>query len=352
MTNLTAVVADVFRIDATSRVLQFASFAFDASVTELLVPLAVGATVVLAPSAVTTSGLELLELLQSAQVSVATLPPSLLAALPDTDLPHLLTLCSAGEACPSEVVRRWGRGRRFLNGYGPTEATVAISYAVFDDGLPADSPSVPLGEPIANVYAYVVDPAGLRVPVGVPGELWVGGAGVARGYLGRPELTAERFVPDPFQPGGRIFKTGDRVRWRPDGQLEFLGRLDNQVKLRGFRIELGEIEVVLASHPSVRDVAVLVREDVPGNQRLVAYVVSDSEAIDSVDQFRSWARRHLPEYMVPVGCRPDRRTSTDLERQGRPERSTGARTGRCALRRRSGGERGQPDRGGSPRRVV
>ncbi len=300
VTNLAAVVAETFELDSGSRVLQFASFAFDASITELLVPLTVGATVVMAEASVLASGLELLDLLDSAQVSVATLPPSLLAALPDTALPHLKTLCSAGEACPGEVVRRWGRGRRFLNGYGPTEATVAVSYAVLEGGLPDDAPAVPLGRPIANVRAYVVDEAGLPVPVGVPGELWVGGAGVARGYLGRPDLTAERFVDDPFLEGGRVFRTGDRVRWRADGQLEFLGRLDNQVKLRGFRIELGEVEAVLADHPSVVDAAAMVREDVPGSQRLVAFVILEPGSSDPTDELREWARQRMPEYMVPA----------------------------------------------------
>jgi amino acid adenylation domain-containing protein len=300
VSNLAEVVAETFELESASRVLQFASFAFDASVTELLVPLTVGATVVLAETEVLASGFALLDLLASASITVATLPPSLLAVLPDTDLPHLRTLCSAGEACPAEVVRRWGRGRRFLNGYGPTEATVAVSYAILDGGLAVDAPIVPLGRPIANVLAYVVDVAGLPVPVGVPGELWVGGAGVARGYLGRPELTAERFVADPFRNDGRIFKTGDRVRWRADGQLEFLGRLDNQVKLRGFRIELGEIESVLADHPAVLDAAAMVREDVPGSPRLVAYVVVGPEYSGATEPLRAWARRRMPEYMVPA----------------------------------------------------
>jgi amino acid adenylation domain-containing protein len=299
VTNLVEVVEDVFRIDSTSRVLQFASYAFDASVTELLVPLALGATVVMAPASVLASGRGLLDLMDAQRVSVATLPPSLLAVLPDADLPALRTLCSAGEVCPPDVARRWSRGRRFLNGYGPTEATVAVSYAILGDGGAIDEGRLPIGRPIANARAYVVDRTGALVPVGVPGELWIGGAGVARGYLNRPELSAERFVADPFTGAGRLFTTGDRVRWRGDGQLEFLGRMDDQVKLRGFRIELGEIEAVLRAHTAVRDAAAMVREDTPGVARLVAYVVPEPGEAEASGQLRSWSRRRLPDYMVP-----------------------------------------------------
>src|SRR5690606_837313 len=176
----------------------------------------------------------------------------------------------AGEACPPELLRRWLPGRRIFNGYGPTETTVCATAARWDGGA-----RLPVGRPIDNVRVYVVD-AGLRpVPVGVPGELLVGGIGVARGYLGRPELTARRFVPDPFsdEPGARLYRTGDLVRWLPDGQLDFLGRADHQVKVRGFRIELGEVEAVLGEHPGVRECVVLVRERAPGDRRLVAYTV-------------------------------------------------------------------------------
>ncbi len=298
--NLIDVVEEVFKVDRTSRVLQFASFAFDASVTEILVPLALGATVVMAPAHVLASGRGLLDLMDSERVSVATLPPSLLAVLADADLPSLRTLCSAGEVCPPDVAQRWGRGRRFLNGYGPTEATVALSYSDLDDGRMVGDGSIPIGRPVANSRAYVVDRAGALVPPGVPGELWIGGVGVARGYLNRPELTHERFIDDPFVGDGRLFTTGDRVRWRDDGQLEFLGRMDGQVKLRGFRIELGEIEAVIRAHDAIRHAAVLVREDTPGVQRLVAYVVPGPEAHEVIGQLRSWARRRLPEYMVPT----------------------------------------------------
>jgi amino acid adenylation domain-containing protein len=304
--NLARVVVDTFRLDSTSRVLQFASMSFDASVTELLVPLTVGATVCLAPREVLASGLDLLRLLDDRRITTVTLPPSLLAVLPDAELPHLVTLCSAGEACHPDLVRRWGRGRRFVNGYGPTEATVASTYHVIDEGLPDGADTVPIGKPIANVRVYVLDDGRRPVPIGCPGEIYIGGVGVARGYLGRPELTAERFVPDHFddRSGGRLYRTGDRARWQPDGTLEFLGRLDDQVKLRGYRIELGEIEQTLLTHPDVRDAAVVVREDTPGNRRLVAYVVpQDREGDDRhVELWPSLAESigsRLPPYMIP-----------------------------------------------------
>ncbi|HVA07272.1 MAG TPA: non-ribosomal peptide synthetase [Acidimicrobiales bacterium] len=305
--NLAAVVTDVFELDAQSRVLQFASFAFDASVTEILVPLTVGATVCLAPREALVSGHELVRLLHEQRISVVTLPPSLLAVLPEAELPHLATLCSAGEACHPDLVRRWGRGRRFVNGYGPTEATVATAYFVMEEEPPEGATSVPIGAPIANVQVYVLDPDGQPLPIGSPGEIYIGGVGVARGYHNRPELNVERFVPDPFshRPGARLFRSGDRGSWRADGTLDFHGRLDQQVKLRGFRIELGEIEQTLKAEPAVSDAVVVVREDTPGNRRLVGYVVPHTGA-DGDDRGQLGAlltdelRRRLPRHMVPA----------------------------------------------------
>src|SRR5262249_33163378 len=159
----------------------------------------------------------------------------------------------------------------------------------------------PIGRPIANTRVYVLDPHRQPVPIGVLGELYIGGGGVARGYLNRPALSAERFIPDPFcdEPGGRLYKTGDVCRWRPGGNLEFGGRLDQQVKLRGFRIELGEIESALAQHPSVREAVVMIREDVPGDRRLVAYVVAREAPLLDASELRGHLRRMLPEHMVP-----------------------------------------------------
>jgi acyl carrier protein len=191
-------------------------------------------------------------------------------------------------------VARWAPGRRFFNGWGPTEVSVRSTAVRVTDGtrLP------PIGRPLGNVTHYVLDPAGWPVPIGVPGEIYVGGAGVTRGYLGRPALTAERFVPDPFakRPGARMYRTGDKVRWRADGLLDFVARMDGQVKVRGFRIELGEIEAVLRRHEDVADCAVMVREDVPGDPRIVAYVVGGART----EAVRAHVRQSLPEYMVPA----------------------------------------------------
>jgi amino acid adenylation domain-containing protein len=184
-----------------------------------------------------------------------------------------------------------------VNMYGPTETTV---WSVTHEVARAEA-AIPIGTPIANLRTYVLDGALRPQPVGVPGELLIGGAGVARGYLGRPDLTADRFVPDPFaaEPGARLYRTGDRARWREDGALEYLGRVDEQVKVRGFRIEPGEIEAALAAHPAVREAAVVAREDVPGDRRLVAYVVAADGAPLVPAELKAHLGARLPEYMVP-----------------------------------------------------
>ena len=208
----------------------------------------------------------------------------------------------AGEECGRGLVERhFGLlpGAALYNEYGPTEGTVwcTVHACRPEDG----SRRVPIGRPVPGTRVYVLDATGGPAPAGVVGEAHVGGGGVARGYLGRPELTAEKFVPDPFsaEPGGRLYRTGDRARWRADGELEFLGRFDAQVKVRGFRIELGEIEAVLAGHPGVREAAVVAREDVPGQRRLVAYGVVEEGAEVSVSGLRSYLSERLPEHMVP-----------------------------------------------------
>jgi len=279
-------------ISAASRVLQFASFSFDAAVWETFATLACGATLVLAARDALLPGPPLAATLRRERITLATLPPSVLAVLDPGDVPELGTLVSAGEALTPALVERWSAGRTLVNAYGPTEVTVCPCLAV----CRADGHTPPIGRPLENVRLYVLDAGGSLVPAGVPGELFVGGAGVARGYLNRPGQTAERFAPDPFaaRPGGRLYRTGDRVRWTAGGELEFVGRVDAQVKVRGFRIEPGEVEAALRRLEGVADCAVVVRAD-GAEERLVAYVVASVP----VDALRAALRATLPEHMVP-----------------------------------------------------
>ncbi|HEY0735573.1 MAG TPA: amino acid adenylation domain-containing protein, partial [Herpetosiphonaceae bacterium] len=278
LANLAQTQIAAFGVDSTSRVLQFASLSFDAAVSELAMAWLSGATLVLAPQTALMPS-ELRATLQDQAITHVTLPPSVAAALPDVaDLPALRTVIFAGEASTTATIERWltadGR-RRLLNAYGPTETTVCATVSWI-----ADAERVPpIGRSIANTQVYLLDADMQPVPVGVVGEIYIGGVGIARGYQRRPDLTAERFVPDPFgaEAGARLYRTGDLGRYRVDGQIEFLGRIDHQVKLRGFRIELGEIEQALAQHPGGRETIVMVREDQPGDQRLVAYVVKNLE---------------------------------------------------------------------------
>jgi amino acid adenylation domain-containing protein len=230
-----------------TRVLQFASLSFDTSVWEIVMAWGRGAALVLAPKERLMPGPDLSALINEAGVDMATLPPSALAALAPESVPGVKTLVSAGEALSLAQVTPWLEGRTVLNGYGPTENTVCASASV----VRADEP-ITVGRPFPNVDLYVLDGALQPVPVGVAGELYAAGAGLARGYFDQPGLTAERFLPNPFgTPGSRMYRTGDLVRYRPDGKIEFLGRADHQVKIRGFRIELGEIEAALERHPAV-----------------------------------------------------------------------------------------------------
>ncbi|RKH58629.1 non-ribosomal peptide synthetase, partial [Corallococcus interemptor] len=295
--NLVTHEAVAYGIGPGSRVLQFASLSFDLSVEEIFTTLCNGATLVLAPLEKLMPGEPLPLLLREQELSVVSLTPAALAATSSDGLPHVRTVISGGDALPADVVARWAPGRRLLNTYGPTEATViATLEEVVADG---DVPSI--GKPLANVRVYVLDPYGQPVPRGVRGELHIGGVGVARGYAGRPGLTAERFIPDAFSstPGARLYRTGDVVRWRADGQLDFVGRLDFQVKVRGFRIELGEVETALARQPGVSEAVVRVWGE-GADKRLVGYVVAkDGHTLD-VDTLRRGLRQGLPEYMIPA----------------------------------------------------
>ncbi|MFJ4734814.1 amino acid adenylation domain-containing protein [Streptomyces sp. NPDC088770] len=290
-------IREQFELDASSRMLQFASSSFDAAIWEILAPLLVGGVLVMAPADDLAVGEPLAALLARERVTHANIPPAALAVLPRGALPDGMNVIVAGEASTPDLIARWADGRRLLNAYGPTEATVCATVS----GPLTAGVNPPIGRPLWNVRVLVLDEALRPVPVGTPGEAYLAGAGLARGYAGRPGLTAERFTADPYgPPGSRMYRTGDLVRWLPDGDLEFVGRADDQVKIRGFRIEPGEIESLLAAHADVAQAAVLAREDEPGERRLVAYVVAAEDRTEpAVAALREHVAARLPEYMVP-----------------------------------------------------
>ena len=304
--------AAYWNLGPEDRCLHLSSPSFDSSLQEVLPALLSGSTVVVVPQELWEPA-SMLARAAELELTVATfttaywaqwarecehgtLPPGL----------RLRTVIAGGEAMAAEAARAWRQtplgALRLLNGYGPTEIVVSATWCDVDASAAAVSGSVPIGRPLAGHSAHVLDQGGNLVPLGVSGELFLGGL-MARGYLGRPELTAERFLPDPFsaQPGARLYRTGDLVRRLPQGDLQFLGRVDHQVKIRGFRIELGEIESALAAQPGVREVVVLAREDQPGDKRLMAYVVRKADAAVASEALRSSLKQLLPDYMVPSG---------------------------------------------------
>jgi len=297
LANLARAQAAATDLGPGQRVWQFASISFDAAVSEIFMTLVAGAALWLESRDDVPDPRAFAERLRAARIDHATLPPALLGAMRPEDFPGLRTLLVAGEAASDELYRAWARGRRLFNAYGPTEITVCATMAE----IAVETDAITLGRPLANLTVFVLDAQLAPCPPGVPGEICVGGAGVGRGYLGRPELTAERFVPDPFSPtpGARLYRTGDLGRWREDGRVEFLGRADQQVKIRGFRVEPGEIETVLAWHADVAGALVVARDGAAGGKFLAAYAVARAGAAPTPAALRQHLAARLPDYLVP-----------------------------------------------------
>jgi amino acid adenylation domain-containing protein len=301
LANLVQAMRDEPGVGATDRLLAVTNLAFDIAALELLVPLTAGAEVVVATAADTADPRRLAAAIEQADITIVQATPATWRMLIDAGWQgskRLIALCG-GEAMSRDLADALlARAGAVWNLYGPTETTV---WSTIERVSPGND-RVSIGRPIANTQVYVLGRTGRPLPIGAPGELVIGGAGVARGYFGRPDLTAERFVPDPFsqRPGARLYRTGDLARFRNDGRLDYLGRLDTQVKLRGFRIELGEVEAALASHPDVSQAAVVVRSGPDGEPALAGYVVPRTGAVLDVHALRTSLRARLPAYMVPA----------------------------------------------------
>jgi amino acid adenylation domain-containing protein len=297
---------DYFPLTEADRLLQKASVSFDDSVWEIFEPLMVGARLVLALPGGHRDAAYLVRVIAEQEITAISFVPSMLQLFLEEQgiekCQRLRRVTTGAEVLPVELQERFfaRMAADLYNGYGPTEATIAATFWACKRG---DHPrTVPIGRPIANTRIYLLDSKLQPVPIGVPGELHIGGAGVARGYLNRDDLTAARFIADPFsdKKGARLYKTGDMARYLPDGNIEFLGRIDDQVKIRGYRIELGEIEAVLARHPAIQSSSVVLREDTPGDKRMAAYLVARPQASVDVIDVRKYLKQKLPEHMIPA----------------------------------------------------
>ena len=335
---------DEYGLDASDVVLQKTPFGFDVSVWEFFWPLLAGARLVLARPGGHRDPAYLRALIEGERVTVLHFVPSMLGAFlgegGGAGCGGLRRVICSGEALGYELQERCHAavGAELHNLYGPTEAAVDVTSWDCERG--GARREVPIGKPISNTQIYILDAWLGPTPVGAPGELYIGGAGLARGYVGRPDLTAEKFIPDPFNPvaGGRLYRTGDVARYGADGAIEFLGRVDHQVKIRGFRIELEEIEAVFRAHPSVKELVVVAREDEVLEKRLIAYLVAEAPDPPDVGELRRYAQRQLPEYMMPAAFvlldelpltasgKIDRRALPAPERQRAETAYTGPRT--------------------------
>ena len=296
---------DAYRLTSADRVLQKTPYSFDVSVWEFFWPLVTGASLVMARPGGHRDPEYLAELIAREKITTLHFVPSMLRVfLESVKLPRQSSIrqvfCS-GEELTADLQRLFfaASDAELHNLYGPTEAAVDVTFWACRRDDPRSF--VPIGRPIANTQIYVLDQNLSPVPIGIPGELHIGGIGLARGYLNRPELTAERFIPDAVSKrhGARLYKTGDLSRYLPSGEIQYLGRIDSQVKIRGFRIELGEIGAVLAKHPGVKQCVVTAREDAPGEKMLVAYFESQGDGVPESSTLRAYLKKEIPEYMVP-----------------------------------------------------
>ncbi|ARU63210.1 hypothetical protein CBW65_21185 [Tumebacillus avium] len=295
--NLAVAQGEFFELHEKSRVLQFISLAFDPSVMEIFFTLTRGATLIMAPSHELKNAEALTDLLEREQITFFVTTPSMLSQLPLEAGPNLEVIVTGGDACPVPLAELWSKRVHYINNYGPTETTVSATGWSSRSYQSLPNP-LPIGRALQNTEVYLLDNHLNLVPIGANGELYIGGAGVARGYFRRPELTAEKFIDNPFRPGERMYKTGDLGRMLPDGNIEFQGRIDNQVKIRGYRIELGEIEAALLMHPAIKEGIVVASVDPIGQKRLVAYIVTELPLRPA--EVQAFLAETLSDYMVPA----------------------------------------------------
>ena len=298
---------DSYQLTSADAVLQKTPFSFDVSVWEFFWTLITGARLVVAQPEGHRDPNYLVNLIRKQRVTTLHFVPSMMQAFLEAEglekCQSLVRIIASGEALPAQLQERFFSrlNAQLHNLYGPTEAAVDVTYWQCKKDNLSDQSIVPIGQPIANIQIHILDKYLKPVPMGVTGEVYIGGVGVARGYLNRPDLSAEKFIPNPFSTQAtRLYKTGDLARYLPSGDIEYIGRINNQVKVRGFRIELGEIEAVISQYPGVRETVVVVKEDLANSQRIVAYVVAQIEQTLAISELRNFLELKLPNYMVPA----------------------------------------------------
>ncbi|PFZ81315.1 non-ribosomal peptide synthetase, partial [Bacillus pseudomycoides] len=294
--NLKSVMYDTLQMNEQDKVVQFASLSFDASIWEIFTSLFFGATLYIPSKSVILDYHLFNHFMNENKITTALLPPAYATYLEPNQIPALKKLVTGGSASSFQLVEMWKDKALYVNAYGPTEDSI-ITTMWSDSNKLANNNCIPIGCPIHNHQVYIMDKGGQLLPIGVAGELCIAGSGVARGYLNRPGLTKEKFVENPFNPGEKMYKTGDLARWLPDGNIEYLGRMDHQVKIRGYRIETGEVETALLEIELIQEAIIIAKEDKDGLKQLCAYYVGDDSL--TVGKLRSELSKELPNYMIP-----------------------------------------------------